>query len=75
MAEQDKIVGKTADECLEEIFAENRSNDNAWKIKKSRFKKGELPEHGKQALLAEFGYVQNKEATYIRKKNWRSKKK
>lgn len=57
---------KTMDECVAEIFRthKNIGNDPKWRVKKSRFQHGELPEHGKHALLKQFGYVLVSQATY-----------
>lgn len=62
---------KTMDECVDEIFRtqQNVGNKGAWRIKKTRFYKGELPDHGKKALLEEFGYVCVTEATYVKVEN------
>ncbi len=61
-------MAKTIDECIDEIFKtqKNVGNKGAWRIKKTRFYKGELPDHGKQELLQRFGYVMLSEATYVK---------
>lgn len=62
------MAARTIDECIDEIFrtTKNRGNKTAWRLKKMRFYRGELPDHGKKALLEEFGYVLVSEATYVK---------
>jgi hypothetical protein len=69
------MAAKTIDECIDEIFRTTKGRrETKWRIKKTRFYKGELPDHGKQSLLKEFGYVLVSEATYTKPEPAKKKK-
>jgi hypothetical protein len=65
---KEQSEAKTMDECLEEIFSTHKNEGNAvaWRLKKHKFYNGILPDHGKKALLDEFGYKLVEPAKYVK---------